>query len=969
MPNFEVIMKTFKVKITIIALLVLALCVSTFILVACQETDPAPSPDPSDGHIHSYVIVDHISPTCTESGCDVYSCTCGDAKTENIDPLGHDLEWRSDESGEKHFQACKRSGCEYKTEAVAHSYDVTVKTDKLPTCTEEGMETVACECGATKTQSIDKIAHKFTVVNKDGNYHWNECEVCHAPDETSRAAHSYTVRESITQSTCETQGEEVTRCVCGATHTETLPLAQHKYIYVYNGQQHWEQCSVCSAEKENSRADHTMVVTSQTEATCTEQGVTEKACVCGKTEQISTPELGHDLDKTAFSKKTNAGHFYKCKRCEEEQIETHTLVDVDCPDGHNKEATCGAAGHQDKRCTVCDFSFHTSVPATGAHVWSQDDDLQHNGTEHWHYCTVCGAEGEKTAHTWQWKTVQEVTCTQNGLEQEICECGQVRASRTVQSSGHNYLPKEETRKQPTCTEEGSVEIECSVCGDVKTEKTDKLDHSFGEYQADDGKHWKECEVCHYKNEGNHNYVELTAERKTATCQEEGYRKEKCTACQHVKTTVLPKTQHQYSLDPDDFRDSTCTVHGYHVNVCSVCNDRQVVEEELAPHTLDYYGEQPATDEADGWIKHWRCSVCLGYFADKQGTEPLTEEDVIVSKVNATVLSSISQLNELAEQFIQSESSKFYVITLNVYACDGEEAFLEDNAGDLVDLYFSDLDSKYDVYSIKESNKITLRGNLLFQNDKLPMVNIEIIDVDDNDPDLLSLYVEVELNATGSIILEAQSEMEEYPFTFISYGYTSCLVYFNCLLKGESLTFSFTSYSNNPNRDQNAIVSYLVINGKSYTMTDGQLQIEVTEDIHAKFEISYYDLQNVTLTSVDTSENNAEKKVDPYVSYVYTGTANEYGRLYANSYLRFTVANAYITSIKIEFEDYEIDKMKNNPVNVGKDNLHKEKQTYVLNGTTLSLSFDKSSGYSYFEYNAQAQARIKSIRIEYRTYNS
>lgn len=94
-------------------------------LVACNGPVGGESKVPSD-HKHSYGDWSLVkAPTCTEKGQEEATCECGDKKTRDKDPLGHD--W--DEG----------------------------RVTKQATCSEPGEKTYTCKregCGATKTEPI-----------------------------------------------------------------------------------------------------------------------------------------------------------------------------------------------------------------------------------------------------------------------------------------------------------------------------------------------------------------------------------------------------------------------------------------------------------------------------------------------------------------------------------------------------------------------------------------------------------------------------------------------------------------------------------------------------------------------------------------------------------------------------------------------------------------------------------------------
>ena len=174
-----------------------------------------------------------------------------------------------------------------------------------------------------------------------------------------------------------------------------------------------------------------------------------------------------------------------------------------------------------------------------------------------------------------------------------------------------------------------------------------------------------------------------------------------------------------------------------------------------------------------------------------------------------------------------------------------------------------------------------------------------------------------------------------------------------------------------------VLKSVIVNNKSYTLTNGRTEdITVTEDITAEFVFAeQHVLQLTKINKIDTSVWNAPVQViNPYLSYEYdySGSPNDEGRLYKGSKTRFYVDNAYITRVVIEYHDYELTEVVKNAVNVGnsKDGYLQKVSQSIDAQNKATFVFDKSSGYSYFEYNADvSQARIVSITIYYETYNT
>lgn len=636
--------------------------------------------------------------------------------------------------------------------------------------------------------------------------------------------------------------------------------------------------------------------------------------------------------------------------------ERHSCTPVDCPNGDAKPATCGVEGHADEKCTVCEFLYEYKTPATGQHIWSQD--YKSDGTQHWKYCTVCKTEQDKLQHTWKTER-EEPTCKTQGYERTFCEeCGKIQKNTPLPITEHSYEYDESTRRQPTCTSKGTVTKRCVVCGDEQEELLDKLPHTWGELQFDGSGHWKTCSVCQTADRGNHNIV---SERSNATCASEGYVDERCTYCGYTNHIVLPKTtNHQYVYVEGSEVPSTCTERGYYYNMCSVCGDRVRVESELAPHDLKYFPEQKRTETQDGWRNYWLCNVCGKYFSSKDCHEELTEEQVFDRNPSVVVTESVEQLFEYALNFKEEQSSDYYQVTATLVEADLGEGLLllgDENGDHLFWAYFADVG---DLYDLKTGSVITVKGFVKTESDDVSLYECKLVFMEHTDPDIVSLYVTV----TGDYphaMLSAESETGE-SFWILSYGVIQ-LTFPDSLLIGEKLTFSWEDY-------QGGHIKRAVINGQSVTFVNGKYETTVNGDIFAEFEftVSEYVNTKITITQVDTNHGNPTA-VDPYLSYIYTGSFNSYGRLYAKSYLRFTLTNAYITRVEIEYEDYNSDRLSQNTVSVGTDEAHKAQISNGYGNLKTVLTFDKADKYRFFEYHALSQARVKSITIHYETYNT
>lgn len=106
-------------------------------------------------HEHKYTDT-VIPPTCTERGCTVHLCACGDKREDSYTPpLGH-----SYRDG-----ICVRCGILDPNRDTQHEHDF-IPTVTKPTCLTEGFTTCACSCGECYTKDyVSAVGHKTQLQN------------------------------------------------------------------------------------------------------------------------------------------------------------------------------------------------------------------------------------------------------------------------------------------------------------------------------------------------------------------------------------------------------------------------------------------------------------------------------------------------------------------------------------------------------------------------------------------------------------------------------------------------------------------------------------------------------------------------------------------------------------------------------------------------------------------------------------
>ena len=140
----------------------------------------------------------------------------------------------------------------------------------------------------------------------------------------------------------------------------------------------------------------------------------------------------------------------------------------------------------------------------------------------------------------EWTVVKNPTCTEDGMQERLCSCGE-KQTQAIPASGHTIELIAEVKA--TCTTDGATSgTYCSKCGEqINKPQVVPASHSY-----DSGK-----EVKH------------------STCTEEGVKQYTCLVCGTTKDEPIAKASHSFDSGKIT-KEATCTQSGTKTFTCGVC---------------------------------------------------------------------------------------------------------------------------------------------------------------------------------------------------------------------------------------------------------------------------------------------------------------------------------------------------------------------------------------------------------------
>ena len=310
--------------------------------------------------------------TCAANAVYYKSCLCGEVSTSETfeadstatgNHIDADGDWESNDTD--HWHTCE---CGEELDKAEHAVGT---TGTAASCTTQA---ICGTCGASFGETLE---HNYNVPQKDATHHWNKCATC--TDTDTKIAHTFdqelkevngvsTLKDAAS---CVDDAVYYKSCACGqVSTTETFVDAGTAVGTHVDADNKWESDATdhwhtCRCTEKFDKAAHTFdkelkevngVSTLKSAASCVDDAVYYKSCVCGA---VSTTETFVDTDSAKGHshgtewKSDKDNHWHECACGDKADSAKHTEKVVNA-----KPATATEKGYTgDKVCSVCGYEI------------------------------------------------------------------------------------------------------------------------------------------------------------------------------------------------------------------------------------------------------------------------------------------------------------------------------------------------------------------------------------------------------------------------------------------------------------------------------------------------------------------------------------------------------------------------------------------------------------------------------------
>ena len=184
-------------------------------------------------------------------------------------------------------------------------------------------------------------------------------------------------------------------------------------------------------------------------------------------------------------------------------------------------------------------------------------------------------------------TTKEPTCTETGTKEKNCDvCGKLLDTQTISENGHscdNWV----VDKEATCSSEGKRHDTCDVCGETVSENIPMIAHTLGDWNV----------------------------TKEPTCHNDGAQTRTCSKCDYVENETLTALTHNFG-EWSIVEETSCYHAGTEERVCGLCGDKENRTIEQLTHEYGEWEVVSGSKLIPPIVKEKTCVHC----ADVQSTQ-------------------------------------------------------------------------------------------------------------------------------------------------------------------------------------------------------------------------------------------------------------------------------------------------------------------------------------------------------------